>query len=219
MSVSYSGYLQDPYGLTSGSMLAKGYVAGMIPGGSEEDFGGNPNDPLNQPGNRKGATGNFVVLQGSLDRYQLLPYDFTLSAHVDGQWSNEPLIPAEQYFAGGLDTVRGYVQFETIGDHAVRTRVEALTPGLPIALDRPDNPRLKLNVKFAAFYDAAFLWIRDAQPGQQDRFQLEGVGGGLRAELAPLNLKLHLDQGFALRDGSVTQKGDTFVHFAVEVAY
>ena len=219
MSLSYSGYAQDSYGLTSGSAGIKGYAAGMIPGGDKEDFGGNPSDPLNQPGNRKGSTGTFVVLQGSLDRYQALPEEFSLMAHVDGQWANEPLIPAEEYFAGGLDTVRGYNQFEAIGDNAVRFRVEGLTPTFPIALDRGVNPRLRLDVKFAAFYDAAFLWVRQPQPGQIDRFQLEGVGGGLRAALAPFNLKLHLDQGFALRDASITKKGDTFVHFAVEIGF
>jgi hemolysin activation/secretion protein len=219
MSLSYSGYIQDRYGVTSASSGIKGYAAGMIPGGDTEDFGGNPNDPLNQPGNRKGSTGNFIVLQGSLERFQLLPEEFSVTAHADGQWANEPLIPAEEYFAGGLDTVRGYQQFEAIGDNAVRARLEGLSPAFPIAFDRTVAPRLKLDVKFAAFYDAAFLWVRRPQPGQTDRFQLEGVGGGIRALLSPFNLKLHLDQGFALRNAVVTKKGDSFVHFAVEIGF
>jgi len=219
MSLSYSGYLQDKSGVSSGSAGIKGYIAGMIPGGDREDFGGNPNDPINQPGNRAGSTGTFYVVQGSLDRYQALPEAFSLTAHVDGQWASQPLIPAEEYFAGGLDTVRGYSQFEAIADNAVRTRLEGLSPSLGIALDRAVNPRLKLDIRLAAFYDAAFLWVQQPQPGQKDKFQLEGVGGGVRAALAPFNLKVHLDQGFALRDSTVTKKGDTFVHFAVEIGF
>lgn len=219
ITAAYSAYRPDSLGISSLSASVKGYVAGMIPGGSKGDFGGDQNDPLNKPGNRKGSTGTFVVLQGTLDRVQQLPEEFSLTAHLDGQWANEPLIPAEQYFAGGLDTVRGYFQYETIGDNAARARVEGLSPSVSIPFDREVNPRLKLDLRLAAFYDAAFLWIRRAQPGQTDRFQLEGVGGGIRANLAPFNLKLHLDQGFALRDAVVTKKGDTFLHFSVEVAF
>ena len=41
---------------------------------------------------------------------------------------NQPLIPAEQYFAGGMDSVRGYLTYEAIGDHAIRGRAELTTP-------------------------------------------------------------------------------------------
>jgi hemolysin activation/secretion protein len=219
LSVSYSGYVPHDLGVTSGSMLAKGYVAGTIPGGSKQDFAGNPNDPFNQPGNRKGSTGTFVVFQGSLDRTQQLPEGFLVTAHMDGQWANEPLIAAEEYFAGGMDTVRGYKQYETIGDDAARFRVEGLTPPVTIPFDRMVNARLKLDVRFAAFYDAAFLWVLRPQPGQADRFQLEGVGGGVRARLDPLNLNIRIDEGFALRNATLTQKGDTFLHFMLEMAF
>lgn len=47
------------------------------------------------------------------------------------------MIPAEQYFAGGFDTVRGYRQFETLGDNAIRGRAELTTPELiDIPIDR-----------------------------------------------------------------------------------
>src|SRR5262249_30285787 len=70
-SLSYSGLLTHHSGLTRITGTAKGYVAGTIPGGSEEDFTGNgtPEDP----GQRVGSTGTFAVLQGALERVQLLP--------------------------------------------------------------------------------------------------------------------------------------------------
>src|SRR6185295_8693546 len=181
-SVAYSGFYPDRLGLTKLSLSARGYVAGTIPGGSEEDFAGNPNDPSGQPGQRKGSTGTFAVMQGGLDRVQPLPGNFSLALHADGQWGSQPLIPAENYFAGGFDTVRGYLQYEAIGDNAVRGRAELTTPELfAIPIDRIWQRRRSadytVRVKFATFYDAAQLWVLDPQPGQTSQFRLEGVGG------------------------------------------
>src|SRR5262245_52091941 len=185
MSGGYTGFFPDQWwpervGQTKLSFMAKGYVAGMIPGGDEEDFSGN-GTPEN-PGLRKGSTGTFAVLQGGIERIQTLPWDFSLLLHADGQWGSQPLIPAEQYFAGGMDTVRGSIQYEAIGDNAIRGRAEITTPELfSIPIDRMWQRRrsadYNLTFKFAAFYDAANLWIQQAQPGQRDQFRLEGVGG------------------------------------------
>src|SRR5262245_18559395 len=70
-SLSYSGLLTHHCCLTRITGTAKGYVAGTMPGGSMEDFTGNgtPEDP----GQRVGSTGTFAVLQGGLERVQMLP--------------------------------------------------------------------------------------------------------------------------------------------------
>ncbi|MEW6248597.1 MAG: POTRA domain-containing protein [Nitrospirota bacterium] len=223
LSLGYTGIRPDAWGITQFSVTAKGYWP-IIPGGKKADFAGDPADPFNKPGNRAGSTGRFAVLQAGLDRTQPLPLGFSLSLHADGQWASEPLVPAEQYFAGGMDTVRGYIQNESLGDHAVRGRAELLSPPLPeIPLDRFWQRRrassLKITWKVLAFYDAVTLWVRDAPIGQKDQFRLEGIGGGVRAQLVPYNLQLQVDQGFALQDATVTRAGDTFVHFMVSLAY
>jgi hemolysin activation/secretion protein len=222
-SVAYSGFYPDRLGLTKLSLSAKGYVAGTIPGGAKEDFARNPNDP-DHPGQRRGSTGTFAVLQGGLDRVQPLPGGFALALHADGQWGSQPLIPAEGYFAGGFDTVRGYRQFEAIGDNAVRGRAELTTPELiAIPIDRIWQRRRSadytIRVKLAAFYDAAQLWVQNAQPGQTSQFRLEGVGGGIRVKFPKDVGQLIIDQGFALRDTAITKHGDTFVHFSVGLAF
>jgi hemolysin activation/secretion protein len=223
-SVAYAGFYPDRLGLTKLSLSAKGYVAGIIPGGSKQDFAGDPNDPSGKPGNRDGSTGTFAVLQGGLDRTQPLPGDFTLALHADGQWGSQPLIPAEGYFAGGFDTVRGYLQYEAIGDNAIRGRAELTTPELiAIPIDRIWQRRRSadytIRVKFATFYDSAQLWVQQAPPGQTSQFRLEGVGAGIRVKFPKDVGQLIIDQGFALRDTANTQQGDTFVHFSVGLAF
>jgi hemolysin activation/secretion protein len=222
LSIGYSMVRPDPLGITLFSATAKGYWP-VIPGGKRDDFSGDPNDP-NKPGNRAKATGKFAVLQASLDRSQPLPWGFTLALHADAQWASEPLVPAESYFAGGADSVRGYVQSESIGDHAVRGRAELTTPNIiDVPLDwiwqRRKSSNVKIQWRLAAFYDAANLWVAKAPSGQQNQFRLEGVGGGIRAQLVPYNLVLRVDQGWALRDATRTSSGDSFVHFMVSAAY
>lgn len=226
MSAGYTGLIPDDYGLSKLAFAIKGYVAGMIPGGSKEDFAGTgqPGEPDFKPGVRRGSTGTFVALQPVLERTQILPKEFSLFLHLDGQWASEPLPPAEQYFAGGMDTVRGYDNYETVGDSAVRARVELNTPELfEIPIDRFWQRKKSADYLFRfralAFYDRARLWVDRAQPGQQNRFDLEGVGAGIRVKFPKDYGELKLDQGWALRQTAFTNKGDTFVHFSVNVAF
>jgi hemolysin activation/secretion protein len=199
-------------------------VAGIIPGGGKADFTGDPSDPFGKPGLRAGSTGTFAVLQGGFDRTQPLPADFNLSLQAAGQWASQPLIPAEQSFAGGMDTVRGYINYETAGDHAIRGRAELLSPELPnISIDRIWQRRRSgewlLRVRGVVFYDAAQLWVAKPKSGQIDRFRLEGIGAGIRVKFPKDFGELRVDQGWALRDTPTTKSGDTFVHFSVGIQF
>jgi hemolysin activation/secretion protein len=230
MSLAYSGVFPDRLGVSSATASVKGYVAGMIPGGDKEDFGGtpDPNNPgqrdPNNPGNRQGSTGTFAVVQGRLERTQPLIGDFTLALLVDGQWASQPLIPAELYFAGGMDTVRGYLNYETAGDNAVRGRAELTTPELfSIPIDRiwqrKKSAEWYIRLRLAAFYDAAQLWVLQPGPLQNDHFRLEGTGFGVRVKFPKDVGELKVDQGWALQPTPSTQRGHSFVHFSVGLTF
>jgi hemolysin activation/secretion protein len=222
-SIGYSGTYPDSYGTTTFSTTFLGYVAGTIPGGTKADF------EAKQPNTeacllRCGSTGTFGVVKGSISRFQPLPEGFLFSARIDGQWATQPLIPAEQYFAGGLDTVRGYVTNQALGDNALLWRAELYTPDLPsIPIDRfwqrRRSSEVKATIKFVGFYDYARLWVQQAQPGQADIFRLEGVGGGVRMRVEPINLLFQLDFAQAQQTTPVTKKGDTFTHFMVSLGF
>ena len=228
-SIGYTGLFPDQWwtnypGQTKATFSAKGYIAGIIPGGRKEDFGGNPNDPFGKPGGRKGSTGTFAVLQGGMDRAQSLPYEFNLSLTMNGQWASQPLIPAEQFFAGGMDSVRGYLTFEAIGDHAIRGRAELTSPELlsvPIDMiwQRRRSSDYTFRLRLASFYDAAHIWVADAPPGQTSRFRLEGVGGGIRLKFPKDIGQLAIDYGYPLRESLNTRRGDGFTYFTLNVAF
>jgi len=204
----------DNAGTMKISGTAKGYVAGMVPGGSKEDFGGDPNDPINHPGNRAGSTGTFLILQGAVERFQDLPLGSALSIKADGQWASEPLIAAEEYFAGGIDSVRGYLESEALGDDAFHWTLEFLSPIFPAIHPNP----YKENVQFAAFYDAAYLRTLQPPPGQLDRQDLAGAGFGVRLKVTDY-FQGRVDIARALKDAAFTRAGDYFVHFSLKVLF
>jgi len=204
----------DSVGTMKISATAKGYVAGMVPGGSKEDFGGDPSDPINKPGNRAGSTGTFLILQGDVERLQDLPMGSSLSVKADGQWASQPLISAEEYFAGGIDSVRGYLESEALGDDAFHWTVEFLSPTFPTIHPNP----YKESVQFTAFYDAAYLRTLQPPAGQLERQQLAGTGFGIRLKATDY-FQGRVDIARALKDATFTRAGDYFVHFSLKVLF
>lgn len=228
-SISYTGLYPDHWwadyiGQTRVSFSAKGYIAGIVPGGRKQDFDRDPHDPFGRPGVRKGSTGTFAVLRGGTERVQSLPYDFNLLLSVEGQWASQPLIPAEQFFAGGMDSVRGYITFEAIGDNAVRGRAELTSPELlTVPIDRIWQRRRSSDYTFrfrlASFYDAAHIWVLDAGREQTSRFRLEGVGGGIRVKFPKDIGQLAIDYGYPLRETLNTRRGDSFTYFTINMVF
>jgi hemolysin activation/secretion protein len=214
VSVSYLGFHPNNRGTTKFYTTFRANIAGLVPGGREEDFGGDDADPESKPGNRVGSSGTFVVFQAGFEHFQNLPEGFNLSLKLDGQVVSEPLISVEQYFAGGAETVRGYLENEVLGDDAVHGSLEIQTP--PLSKILPNS--VKENLRLSAFYDAARLWVRDALPGEKERFHLSSAGLGLQLRLTNY-AQARLDQAWALRDGIITQKGDSFTHFSLKMSF
>ncbi len=214
VSIGYTGIRPDVRGFTKAGVTARGYVAGIVPQGKKENFQGDPDDPLNKPGLRRSSSGTFVVVQGNIDRYLTLPHDVSLSARVDGQWASEPLIPTEQYFAGGLESVRGYREFEAIGDHAVHTTLELVSPEIP----KLPLENLQRTLRLAVFYDFASLWLRQPLPGQVRHWDLQGTGVGIRATISE-HLRFRYDAAWTLRPGPFTPSGSFYGHFVLEAVF
>jgi hemolysin activation/secretion protein len=121
------------------------------------------------------------------------------------------LISAEQYFAGGMESVRGYRENEASGDHALRGSVEWTVP----LKETITSEVLKGELTGILFYDAAVLWLRHTPAGQDGRHQLEGAGFGLRGRF-PHGLQVAVDHAWALRDGVLTHDGDREIYFSMK---
>ncbi len=159
---------------------------------------------------RTGARSNFAVLRGDIQRNQRFGGGWGLLTRMDFQVASQPLISNEQFSAGGVDSVRGYLDAERQGDDAVRARLELQTPGL--------FSESRFDANLIGFIDWASLRVQEPLPKQESSFKLGSIGFGLRLK-DPTGLRFSLDAARALYDGAAgsdgvlrTAKGDTSMH-------
>ena len=80
--------------------------------------------------NRAFATSRFTHLNEDITYTQHLPFDTLGIFHFGGQLADQPLLSSEQFAAGGLTSVRGYLQSEAIGDDGILESNEIRSPSL-----------------------------------------------------------------------------------------
>jgi hemolysin activation/secretion protein len=149
---------------------------------------------------RSGASADYVVTKAGLKHTQSLGR-WSLSGRVEGQFASGPLVPTEQYSAGGVDTVRGYFESERLGDDALRLSFEGRTPGYQF------SDRIPLRVTGIAFFEGARLRTRQPLFPTPDTFRVRGAGLGLRVS-GMRGLSFDLDWARALDDAQITRAGD-----------
>jgi hemolysin activation/secretion protein len=184
---TWSGYQSFASLRIGGSFNRTGWVAG--------------DTTPNFEANRVGATGNYGIGSFSLDYTLRIPGllqtlaaghpiplpkpdrsfadDWTLHVKARGQVASQPLIPWEEFTAGGVDSVRGYLQSEEFGDNGVNGQFEIRTPTLRNFF----GGYAKETAQFVVFYDAAMLWTLNPGEGELPSVDMVGYGVGVRASL------------------------------------
>jgi hemolysin activation/secretion protein len=117
-----------------------------------------------------------VLLQVNYAR-RLTAAGLEFRVRLVGQQSNSPLYSAEQFSAGGQDTVRGYRENLVLADSGV---VGSLELGCPMAFGQPICAARYTNwksVRLSAFTDAAYM--RNRTGDQPTPEELSSVGLGL----------------------------------------
>jgi hemolysin activation/secretion protein len=133
---------------------------------------------------RDGASPNFQVLKLGLGRKQPVFGRWTLNLQAEWQVASGPLSSQEQMGAGGVDSVRGYYDYEQVGDQGLRLRAELLTP--------PLLSSETYNLQTLAFFDRATVRTLEPLASEQGQVHLGSVGLGLRLS-AGEGLKLAAD--------------------------
>jgi hemolysin activation/secretion protein len=143
---------------------------------------------------RSGAAANFLALRMGLEHSETISR-WTLYGKLDTQLSSGPLVPTEQFLAGGVDSVRGYLEGEQSGDSGIRGSIELRTP--QAGLGGQGSPWRGSGL---LFLDAARLEVRQPVAPQPDASRLSSTGFGLRFA-APHNLTLQVDAAYAFLNG------------------
>ena len=152
-------------------------------GFSESDV----SDPLNS---RFQGRGDALVSSFDVTRYQSAFIGKTyLMMTAKGQIVSKRVLSPDQFAIGGFGSVRGYPLAEAAGDNGYFVSAELVVP-FPFKVTVLNNPRkLQLDqvLSFFAFLDHGKVFIKDRQPGENDR-ELNGLGLGMRLNVPPLGI-------------------------------
>ncbi len=157
------------------------------------------------------AEANFVHLNLDADYTRSLGSDIIGVVRFSGQLADGPLVSNEQFAAGGLSSVRGFLQSVAVGDDGVVGSVElrspSMAPGIGTWVDE---------FRVYVFTDAGYARIRDAAPEQIDSFTLWSAGvGGRFALLGRLSGELAV--GYPIKGGG--RPRDPYATFSVKAEY
>jgi hemolysin activation/secretion protein len=130
---------------------------------------------------RYGANGNYFYVRGYTEYEHDLWWGFRAKGVLQGQATPNPLVDGEQFSVGGLTTVRGYLESQTVGDSAVAGSLELHSPSL-LAWTKRDSDELRL----FAFLDAGATYINDPLPEQTTQYNLWSYGFGAHMRVSDL---------------------------------
>jgi len=190
-------------------------------GGTETDFDASANFAVQGLGSdstkfdvqRYNASKQYFYFKAGVSRTQPLPDDLVLFARIDGQITGDPLLSGEQLSAGGVTSVRGYLEAERLGDYGARSSVELRSPSFGAHI----SPKIN-EWRVLAFADAAALWVRNPLAGESTSFSLVGIGVGTRLVVFD-DFNAAFDVAFPLLRGAVTAPDSVRVHFRVSSGF
>lgn len=158
------------------------------------------------------ASPSFLLLKADASFTHTLKGGSQWYARLAGQATDSPLVSGEQFAAGGMYSVRGYLSAEAIGDFGVLGSVEWRTASLPLWSS------LLQDWRWYAFVDAARLGLREPLPEQQDRFSLASFGIGSSVKFGE-HFFLRVDYALPLKEGPNTDNDEPNLHFNVGASY
>lgn len=170
-------------------------------GGSSTVFNGSLNFGVRGVGSssfefdqkRSRATESFFYFRGDVsdtEEFKQLG-GAQLFVKAQGQLADQPLVSSEEFTAGGFDTVRGYLESETLGDTGAAGTLELRSPNLPswlasVLKDANGEPVKASQInefRLFAFADAGVVITLDPLVAQQSTFYLASYGFGTRFKM------------------------------------
>jgi hemolysin activation/secretion protein len=171
------------------------------------------NDAAQFESNRANARPDYFYVRGNIQSEQRLPGGLALFGRATGQWTGAPLIINEQLTLGGVDTVRGYLESEALGDTGWAAGAELRTPRAGAHLGAPLQ-----GLYGYLFADAGAVDTIEPLPGQSALVRLASLGTGMRLE-ASRGFSASLDAADPRRAGPRTREGDWHMYFSVRYGF
>ncbi|MBS4096810.1 MAG: ShlB/FhaC/HecB family hemolysin secretion/activation protein [Sulfuricella sp.] len=201
-SVAYGGTWTIPAGEVGFNLT----LLQNIPGGSR---GGDQEFNLA----RAGAPVTYRILRYAANYAQVFGGDWQFRVSLTGQYTNDPLVPGEQFGVGGATTVRGFLEREVANDRGHLFNAELYTTNLAPLLGLAP-----LNLRALAFFDAGYVSRIAPLAGEAQSASISSAGVGLRL-VHDKNLTFGIDYAYVIDAGGSQSKGDQRLHFRMGVLY
>lgn len=185
VSMTYSGLLRENQ--REFSYFAQ--ISQNIPGGSD----GTDKDFKNV---RFESRAGYRIYRLGASLSGATPQDWQYRVNFTGQYTEDVLVPGEQFGLGGAESIRGFGERYVSKDRGYRTSFEVYSPDMGKKLGT-DNLRLRL----LTFYDTGRLGITNPQPGEIPVASLDSMGFGIRLNYKS-NLIIKLDYAQVLHDST-----------------
>lgn len=155
---------------------------------------------------------NYFYLRAGVQHTHTLPHEWQVYGRVTAQASAMPLVSNEEFAIGGVESVRGYLESNDLGDSGFSGSLELRSQRPATWIGLPPGSAYAF-----AFYDAGVVSIVDPLPDQARRVDLASVGLGLRAQW--IGFALGLDWAYPLVSSGTVLDGDSRTHFSVRYGF
>lgn len=216
LSITYFAQIARPEFQGNGSLS----LVSNLTGGTQGDFAHYQAARITVPGTNFVATPIWNAWRMNLSGGVSLPHDWQMRAIVNGQYSRDLLLPAEQFGAGGAASVRGYPERVAAGERGYSSNLEFYTPDLNKYLPMPND-----SLRALVFWDNARVTVNDQYPANyavSPNTSLSSLGLGFRV-VHKKDVNIKLDLGWAQKQvpfmGGLTKKNDVRGHFAISLVF
>lgn len=161
-------------------------------------LGGSP--PISTVPSREGGGARYYICNMNLQRIQTLPSDFSLVFTSGAQGTFNKLPVPEQFYLGGIGSVRGYESAVAVGDVGYLGNLELYIP--PPFKDikvRSMNKPWKEVLKFLVFVDHGGIYTNFPVLFEESPAYLTGAGFGLRF-YGPRDMQISFDVAFPITE-------------------
>lgn len=169
------------------------------------------------PLSSRDAENTLTKFNLSLRHRRPLPFGLGADLRFKAQLAGDKLPPLEQYFLGGIDSVRGYPSGDFLADNTVQVNAELLIPAffIPETINIPFNKKpLKDSIKGVIFFDYGYGRLLGASNTEKSKVNFAGIGPGIRIRLFDRAL-VRLAWGFVVGDKPLTETANSRFHISV----
>ena len=162
---------------------------------------------------RYNAHPDYLYLRLGFIATEALPLGLSVMQRVSAQWADSPLVNNEQFSLGGVDTVRGYLEAETLGDSGLAGTFEIHS--LPVG----SHAGAILSPLYGfVFVDGGVATLVDPLPAQRVNVTLWSTGAGVRLE-SPRGFTGSVDYALPGRDGVRTRRDQSRIDFLLRYGF